>query len=75
MSRSIESTAVEEVPTGGGSSGSWSDSRRICRRRPWPRIEDYLAEAGPDRGVLLVELVHADLELELGEPGRVEELL
>ncbi len=46
------------------------------RGRPWPRIEDYHAEgAEADRGPLLLELVHADLEprRRAGEPVRVED--
>lgn len=49
-----------------------------CRRRSWPRIDDYLAEAlASDRMALLVELVHAELELRrrAGVPVRVEEYL
>src|SRR5262249_5697485 len=35
-----------------------------CRRRPWPVIEDYLPPGDdPARRPLLIELIHADLEL------------
>jgi tetratricopeptide (TPR) repeat protein/tRNA A-37 threonylcarbamoyl transferase component Bud32 len=42
-----------------------------CQRRPWPEIDDYLpAEEDPARRALLIELIHADLELRwrAGEP-------
>src|SRR5262249_45574142 len=42
-----------------------------------PALESYLASAGDRRRPLLIELVHADLELRLkaGEPARVETYL
>jgi serine/threonine protein kinase/tetratricopeptide (TPR) repeat protein len=42
-----------------------------------PRIEDYVPAGGAERGAVLVELVHADLEhrLQAGEAARVEDYL
>src|SRR5262245_40815355 len=47
------------------------------RRGPAPAVEDFLHADGPERRALLLELVHADLELRLraGEPARVETYL
>lgn len=47
------------------------------RRGHRPLIDDYLPAGDRDRRAVLVELVHADLELRLraGEPARVEEYL
>jgi predicted ATPase len=47
------------------------------RQTPRPRIDDYLPIDEPLRSVVLVELVHIDLELRLkaGEAARVEEYL
>jgi tetratricopeptide (TPR) repeat protein/tRNA A-37 threonylcarbamoyl transferase component Bud32 len=49
-----------------------------CRRQPWPSIDDYLCDAPEnDRRALLVELVHADLELRFraGEPLPIDRYL
>jgi hypothetical protein len=42
-----------------------------------PAIEDHLPAEGAERGAVLIELVHAELELRLraGEPARVEDYL
>ena len=47
------------------------------RRGEHPLLDDYLAGVEAERGALLVELVHEELELRLkaGEPARVEEYL
>jgi WD40 repeat protein len=53
-----------------GFEAAWHGGRR-------PAIEDYLQGAGGERRALLVELVHAELELRLkaGQPARVEDYL
>jgi WD40 repeat protein/Flp pilus assembly protein TadD len=47
------------------------------RRGEHSAFDEYLAQAGSERRILLVELVHAELELRLkaGEPAGVEEYL
>jgi hypothetical protein len=35
-----------------------------CQHRPWPQMDDYLlAGDATDRGALLIELIHSELEL------------
>src|SRR3954453_6751953 len=48
-----------------------------CRHVPWPIIDDYLPEADRDSRAVLVELVHADLELRIraGEPTSARDYL
>ncbi len=78
MSRSIDSTTVRDGSGWGRIEPIVMRFEAACRRRPWPRIEDYLdGDPAEDRGILLVELVHADLELRrrAGEPVRVEDYL
>lgn len=62
----------------------WLKRQRVLRRfetawhgQPRPIIEDYLPTDSDERGPVLVELVHTDLEyrLKAGEPARVEEYL
>lgn len=64
--------------------GHWADLEKIIDRfeEAWrsgarPAIEDHLPTAEPDRRAVLVELVHADLELRLesGEEVGVESYL
>jgi tRNA A-37 threonylcarbamoyl transferase component Bud32/putative hemolysin len=63
---------------------TWQRVGRFVRRfeEAWqagqrPALDDYLPAGGPDRQVVLVELVHADLEcrLKAGEGARVEDYL
>jgi serine/threonine protein kinase/predicted ATPase len=63
---------------------AWAPCERLIksfedawRRGPAPNIADYLCVAGPPRRLLLVELIHVDLEFRLsaGEPVRVESYL
>jgi hypothetical protein len=59
----------------------WESLERILERfeDAWragerPALEEYLAQSGPDRRALLIELVHEDLEYRIGagEAARVE---
>jgi tetratricopeptide (TPR) repeat protein len=78
MFQAIESTAV--IPE-----ADWARLEPIvarfeaaCQRRPWPEIDDYLpAEDDPARRALLIELIHADLELHwrAGEPVSARQYL
>lgn len=65
-------------------SSVWAEGERLVARfeEAWrvgsvPRLEEYLPSPGPLRPLVLVELVHADLEFRLkaGEAARVEEYL
>ena len=65
-------------------SGTWLELQHVVKRfehawhlGPRPAIDDYLPVDGEGRGAILVELVHADLELRIkaGEGARVEEYL
>jgi tetratricopeptide (TPR) repeat protein len=65
-------------------SAVWAEGERLIgrfeaawRQGPPPRLKDYLPADGPLRPLVLLELVHTDLEFRLraGEPARVEEYL
>src|SRR3954447_3487326 len=66
------------------SSEEWTVREQVLRRfedvwrsGPPPVLEDYLPSDGRQRRMVLLELVHTDLEYRLkdGEPARVEEYL
>src|SRR5262249_2996646 len=65
-------------------SEDWGKLERVVKdfERAWlaavrPTLEDYLAAAGPNATLALVELIHVDLEYRLraGEEARVETYL
>jgi hypothetical protein len=75
----MQPTTAETEP---GTDGDWSIVHRAVtrfeqalRRGERPSIAEQLADAGPMRARLLVELVHSELDwrLKAGEPARVEE--
>ena len=77
----MSSTAKEADPRAGG---TWMRVHRVVTRFEQarlrgerPSIGEALAEAGPHRSTVLVELVHSELEwrLRAGEPARVEDYL
>jgi tetratricopeptide (TPR) repeat protein len=76
--------AAPPEPTAFSPTAAWQRREEFIRRfeAAWrtgrrPAIEDYLPEPAADRQAVLVELVHADLELRLqaGEAVRVEDYL
>jgi hypothetical protein len=53
------------------------EHRQRCRDDQWPALSETLEDAGADRWALLIQLVHADMELRLrdGQAVRVESYL
>src|SRR5205085_1251747 len=76
--------ATADTPADRPTEDTWQRIDHLVRRfeDAWhasqgPTIEDYLAESGPDRLAVLIELIHVDLERQLksGRPARVEHYL